>query len=286
MEINKLNNRELHIFCEQAKVTSAWWGGRKVVAEVLINGKKEKIIASAKAVYSQLDKDSDAAEASKARKIFRAKELPTRDKNVFMQRLNIIQKIFYLIAKAVRGLDYSDTWKDKLVKDDYQMYGDDPTPIKPTRNWWVKKPPPFSDMRNPFIQQKIMEALNANFNGEEFEAVIVNVRNRYTAGLSRPESPYSDFHGTKGREKLLDYCSNPKVLFIDLGGDFKDGTVPSDALFAHYHISFNDYAEFENLPKISSKFRDFMKVASENAKNIAKKSFEGEERTKKISEAR
>lgn len=256
MNINELNTDQFLLFCQNAEVAASKYGGRKFVTEITSNGNQYKISASAKDIYDRLDLEQYShSENSVELKwkirgtiipIFRKKEITTRNSSVFSKNLNFLQKIYYFIVKLHSGLD---DWKYKFFHD---QLGNRDNVYDSNSETWENR------IDNKIAKDHIYKVLKDNFNGSKFETVIVNVKNRTQSGLGAFEAVY-DFKNTSPygieNQKLF---YNSKVLYIDIGRNEKDPTIPNNASLAHYYIGTK--AEYENLAK-SAQFKNFMQKA-------------------------
>jgi hypothetical protein len=109
MKIQQLNHAKLAKFSTRAVVQATWLGARKFTASI----DEKRVTASAKEVFAQIKKMGASSEVLQT---FRATELKTQDKREFCKQLNCFQKIYYLIVKKWRGLDFKDTWEDKFYQ--------------------------------------------------------------------------------------------------------------------------------------------------------------------------
>lgn len=228
MKIEQLNKKQLEEFSEQCVVTSVWWGGRKFKANISIDGVSCKISASAKEVYNQLNK----YELKEEKKDFQSKEMPSRDINVFSKKLNFIQKIIYSIVKAKFGLDFSEIWENRiLVNSDGQYWN---------KNW------------NCPVISKVMDALKG-LNGVGIETVIIWKKSRTEPYLLDEKDglfPMNEF--------MKNILNNPKALLIKIGPEGFDATDEKRLEGSQIKLYQMTEEEYNDLPKISSKFDNFM----------------------------
>lgn len=240
MKIDQLNKSQLQVFSENAKAIAAFLGGRKFATEMMIDGKTQKVRASAKEVYAAFLK---ANLDDQTVNHFRATELETRDSKVFSKQLNCIQKIYYFIVKKFFGMRWADTWSNKFIAEKPYQKGD----------------LTFTNGVNRRAMAKVKKVLSSRFDGRNCEAVIVNVCGRClewisgNGGLTMPENAFNDYFF--GGEPGHHYLYNPKVILINIGID--DPALPKDVKLARFTMSEKEYLRLSWC--ISKKFNDFMK---------------------------
>ncbi len=249
-----------------AVVTHSFLGGRRFKAKIEINGKKKKIIASAKDIYRYIKKTQAEQQIFNQ---FRDVEIKTRDKATFLKQLNCFQKGYYLFVKALFGLKFKDTWENKIIWDRRQI--SDPSYDEPIQYAWPTL---------PSIAKNIQKALKV-FNGNSCEAVLIDVcAGRglgFGVGLFTPESAYGSLglYGQPVQDDMQNYfdCigsrvfNNPKAIIISLAyspdvDDYQDLTIPNNISCSVYHMNRKEY---EALPRVSDRLTQFMNTF--NAKN-------------------
>lgn len=278
MRVDQLNSAQLELFSKEAIVTNTCLGGRKFQAKLEIDSKKQKIIGSAKAVYRQIEKTGQNQEIFNR---FHAVEIKTRDKTVFSKQLNILQKIYYFIVKALLGLDFKDTWSNKFIWYPEQIEADVATGDRDFGSRGYAGPP-----QHRLVAKKIQNAFKA-FNGMSSNFVIVDVCGGrgagFGVGLVTPESifrlsGYDKPEWAPNIEKQFfrkEIFNNPKALIVSLcyapgntpgAKGYQDPTIPEDITCSVYHMNRK---EFDALPHVSGKLKKFMnEFNSKNASEL------------------
>lgn len=271
MLINKLNNAQLELFSKNAAATHTCLGGRKFQAAIEIDGKKQKIIASAKAVYRQIEKTGQNQEIFYR---FLTVEIKTRDKTVFSKQLNFLQKIYYFIVKALLGLDFKDTWTNKFLGCDLKQ-AQVPKEFDSKGNYIG-----LADELTRVIAKKIQNGFKV-FNGISCNRVLVDGFGIAVGGSEGLFAPTSSWR-LEGYDKpsfndpnliqryeffRKEILNNPKALIVSLNYDHreknvKDPTIPEDITCNVYHMNRKEY---EALPRVSGKLKKFMSEL--NSKN-------------------
>jgi hypothetical protein len=244
MKINELDSSQIATFAKSAQVTHSFMGGRRFEAKMTINGKEEQIVATAKQVYEEIDKQKDNKEI---RNDFQNIECPTRNPNEFSKQLNPFQKIYYAIVKFFSGMDYSDLWKSKFL-DHHPVY-----PNVSLDEYVVK------------AGEKIARALK-NIDGSYFNVAMVDIHDRVHGSIGMTENCWGLDHKSSPDPVIWNYFNknvfyNPKALLILIAGDVTVNgldshfALPKDRKCKTYVMSIE---EFISLPKLSSEFVKFM----------------------------